>query len=343
LPFSPDKNPTPDLLSKFATKNINPQQMNVLITGGAGYIGNELVFKLAKDPNIHRIVVLDNLSRKNYKFFLDDRIKTSRLHFINGDLLDPSALKEAMQDTDVVYHLAGAVPSVLSQENPNLYGHINEWGTAELVYAVRESNVKKVIYLSTASVYGFSDRPIDHNSPVNPISYFAKSMSKGELYVQQLMDVTDTYILRCADVYGYSPSARFESLINRFMLEVNCMGRIAIFGSGQQKHSFVHVDHVAVTLHKLIFADINLPSGIYNLTDQSLSVIVIAEVIRQIYPFAEILHNDPSHVVPQRVIKPDPRLRHLMAFAPKSLQEHLMAFKNQFVFSSRFEKEGTLV
>ncbi len=83
--------------------------MNILITGGAGYIGNELVFELLKDPAVEEIIIYDNLSRKNFNLFLDTRNEPRKVRFIHGELLDSRKLRQILQGIDVVYHLAAKV------------------------------------------------------------------------------------------------------------------------------------------------------------------------------------------------------------------------------------------
>src|SRR3989344_173121 len=126
--------------------------MRILITGGAGYIGTELSYKLAEIKEVSEIVVYDNLSRPNYNLFIGvQKFPHNKIRFVQGDILDSRKLKKVLKNMDVVYHLASKVTTPFSDQNPHLFEQVNHWGTAELVYAVEESNVSRFYYLSSIS------------------------------------------------------------------------------------------------------------------------------------------------------------------------------------------------
>jgi UDP-glucose 4-epimerase len=118
--------------------------MRILITGGAGYIGTELTYELSKRNEVSEIIIYDNLSRGNYNLFIG-QTKLNKVKFVQGDLLDTRKLKKNLKDVDVVIHLAAVVTTPFSDQNPHLFEQVNHWGTAELVYAIEESKVKKFI------------------------------------------------------------------------------------------------------------------------------------------------------------------------------------------------------
>ncbi len=310
--------------------------MNILITGGAGYIGHELVFELVKDPDIKNVIVYDNLSRKNYNLFLDKRSEHSKIKFIKGDLLDSRRLRQVLENVDVVYHLAAIVSTPLATENSHLFEQINHWGTAELVYALEESNVSKVFYLSTTSVYGASEHMIDINTVPDPKTFYGSSKLRGEEHIKRLSKQMDTYIIRCGNVYGFSPSVRFDAVINRFMFESNYIGRIQITGNGRQKRAFIHIDKVVNLLHNLLRE--SLPSGVYNFSDQNLSIQAIAELIREIYNGLEMIFVNQHLVMREIKVNPDERLMKLLTIEPLSVKEELINFKNSFSFTSQVFK-----
>ncbi len=311
--------------------------MKVLITGGAGYVGNELIFELLKNPEVEKIVVYDNLSRKNYNLFLDTRYEPHKMHFVNGELLDSRKLRKELKDIDVVYHLAAIVSTPYATENAHLFEQVNHWGTAELVNAVEESNVKKFIYLSTTSVYGASDEMINKDTIPDPKTFYGSSKLRGEQHVERLKDKMDTWIIRCGNVYGYSPSVRFDAVINRFMFEVNFMGRIQINGNGQQTRAFIHVDKVVKVLRNLLESQHQLPSGTYNLVDKNLSVFGIANIIKEIYPHLEMIFVSQHLVMREIKVERDKRIDPLITIDPISVKEELMKFKSKFSFSSHFD------
>ena len=304
--------------------------MNVLITGGAGYIGNELIFQLINNPEIEKIIIYDNLSRRNYNIFIDSKYPKGKVEFIRGELLDTRKLKASLNGIDVVYHLAAKVSTPFASEDSHLYEQINHWGTAELVYAIENSSVSKLIYTSSTAIYGESNEIVDINTIPNPVTFYATSKFRGEEHVKRLLDKIPTYILRCGNVYGYSPSLRFDAVINRFMFDSNFIGRIQITGNGNQYWAFIHVDKAVDVLSSLIIMD--FPSGVYNLVDKNLSVIEIADVLKEIYPKLEMLYVNQHLMLRELRVKHDQRLEPLITIPEYTLKQELLAFKDKFAF-----------
>ncbi|HSV87781.1 MAG TPA: SDR family oxidoreductase [Bacteroidales bacterium] len=306
--------------------------MKILITGGAGYIGNELAFELLKDPLVEKIIVYDNLSRKNYSLFLDNRFDTAKVKFVLGDLLDTRSLRQVLKDIDVVYHLAAKVSTPLASEHSHLFEQVNHWGTAELVYAVEESAVSRFIYLSTTSVYGASENMISIDTPPDPRTFYGSSKLRGESHVERLFGKINSWILRCGNVYGYSPSIRLEAVINRFMFEANFIGRIQITGNGKQQRAFIHIDKVVNALVNLLHFD--LPPGIYNLSEHNISIEAIAALIKKIYPTLDMIFVNQHLVMREIKVNPDLRLKSILTSQPVSMKEELLILRKKFSFSS---------
>jgi UDP-glucose 4-epimerase len=308
--------------------------MNVLITGGAGYVGNELTYELLKNPEIEKIIIFDNLSRKNYNLFLDTKYPEGRVKFIYGEILDSRKLKNILKGVDVVYHLAAKVTTPFANDDPHLFEQVNHWGTAELVYAIEETGckIKKFVYTSSSSVYGATDTLIDMDTIPNPKTFYGTSKLRGESHVERLFDKVPTYILRCGNVYGYSPSLRFDAVINRFMFEANFNRRISISGDGLQHRSFIHVDKVTNVLSNIITN--HFPSGIYNLVDLNISILEIANTIKEIFPKLEMIFINQHLTLREIMVKPDERLKEISTFPARSFREELIEFKDKFSFSS---------
>lgn len=262
--------------------------MRVLVIGGAGYIGTELVRKLVKVNEIDEIIVFDNLSRGLYNIFLCQNIEKDNIKFIQGDILDTRTLQKIVNQVDVVFHLAAKIPNPYAEIDPHLIEQTNHWGTAELTYAIESSNVKKFIHISSISVYGSSlSGIISETTPLNPRTNYGISKMRGEAFVERLIPKLDTYLIRCGNVYGHSPSMRFDAVINRFAFEANFHGRISIQGHGKQIRSFIHVDRLTEILAAIPFNDV--PKGIYNLVEENYSIIDIALTLKEIRPKMEMI------------------------------------------------------
>lgn len=307
--------------------------MKILITGGAGYIGNELVFELLKDTSVEEIIIYDNLSRRNYNLFLDTRNEPRKVSFIRGELLDSRKLRQVLKNIDVVYHLAAKVSTPLASENSHLFEQINHWGTAELVYAVEDSPVQKFVYLSTTSVYGASELMINVDTPPDPKTFYGSSKLRGESHVERLFGKMNAWIIRAGNVYGYSPSVRFDAVINRFMFEANFIGRIQITGNGRQQRAFVHVDKVVNMLANLLHHE--LPAGIYNFSEHNISIEHIAKVIKEIYPSLDMIFVNQHLVMREIKVLKDERIMPLISLPAVSFKEELERFRDKFSFSTK--------
>lgn len=305
--------------------------MKILITGGAGYIGTELTYELTAHSENDEIVIYDNLSRGNYNLFIGRNKLRSNVTFIHGDLLDTRKLEQALKGVDVVYHLAAKVTTPFADQDPNLFEQINHWGTAELVYAVEESDVKKFIYVSSASVYGSSSEEVSHNTPPNPVTFYGISKMRGEEHVNRLFDSSiDTYIIRCGNVFGYSKSMRFDSVINRFVFQANFKNRITIDGDGEQRRSFIHIDKTADILAKVSAG--MLRQGTYDLVEDALSINYIADTFKEIFPGLEFLYVNQRLKLRQLIVKADPAINSLTRIEFRTLKQVLTVFKNEFTF-----------
>lgn len=304
--------------------------MRILVTGGAGYIGTSLIAQLQEQTEVEKIIVYDNLSRENRNFFIGrDRLNSKKIHFIQGDLLDSRLLKKVIQEVDVVYHLAAKVTTPFSDQNPHLFEQVNHWGTAELVYAIEDSNVRRLIYLSSVSVYGAADEQFKLTDSPLPKTFYGISKLRGEQHVERLKDKIETYIIRCGNVYGYNKSMRFDAVVNKMMFEANYLKRITINGTGEQFRPFIHIDKASLALTALVNEKLN--SGVYNLIDRNMAIGEIVEALRNIYPNLEMIFVNQHMKMRQLKVE---RSETLNAYwqSNSSLEEELIAFKKAFTF-----------
>jgi len=306
--------------------------MNVLITGGAGYIGTELLKQLSKNPKVEKIKIYDNLSRDNYALFTGHKYdQHQNISFINGELLDSRKLKKALEDIDIVYHLAAKVTTPFANTDPHFFEQVNHWGTAELVYAIEESNVSQLIYSSSIGVYGSSTNEIEESSEANPKTFYAISKLRGEEHIARLMPKIKTNIIRCGNVFGYSRSMRFDSVINRFVFESNFSNRITIHGDGKQSRAFIHVDYIANIFNKLIGSE--TPSGFYNLIQENLSILEIVDVLKEVNPTLEFIFINQHLKLRNIKVNPDLKLKDFIDLSSdSSFKEEIVAFHDRFSF-----------
>lgn len=305
--------------------------MKVLITGGAGYVGTELIQQLLQNPEIEEVIVYDNLSRQNYNLFIGhNKLSNHRIRFVQGDILDSYKLRKVIGEVEVVYHLAAKVLTTFSNDDPHLFEQVNHWGTAELSYALEQSGVRKVIYLSSSSVYGDSETQIEESSEPQPRTYYGISKFNGEKMIARLSDRLETYIIRCGNVYGYSRSMRFDAVINKFMFDAHFTNRITIQGSGKQQRAFIHIKKVVQDLANLLVSEV--PSGTYNMVDKNLSIMDVATALRQVYTDLEMLFILQDRKSRSLVVNPVGKLSDYSRYPTQSLEVELMDFAKQFTF-----------
>ena len=308
--------------------------MKVLITGGAGYIGTELVQKLLPMPEIGEIIVYDNLSRNNYNLFLGQSPyqNNEKLRFVEGELLDSRTLKANLKDVDIVYHLAAKVTTPFSNIDPHIFEQVNHWGTAELVDAVEGAGVKHIVFLSSASIYGSCKNAVDEECEPNPRTFYGISKLRAEGHILRLNSNMRIHILRCGNVFGFSPSMRFDAVINKFVFQTNFQKKIQIHGDGEQERPFIHVSKVAQGLAELPFSD--FPSGVYNLVEHNLKVLDIVDVLKTAVPDLEFLMVNQHLNLRSIKIKPNEQLNSLFAEKVKfdSFREEIEDFLSHFTF-----------
>lgn len=217
--------------------------MDILVTGGAGYIGSSLVERLNELKEVDTIFVLDNLTRSPLSFFLGPK-KLEKVKFCKGDILDSIIVDELVEKVDTIFHLAGFVLSPYNYSQNVQYEQINRWGTLNLVRSVQRANtIEKFIYLSSASVYGLTGEVKMDKTP-QPTNAYGKSKFAGEKYVQLLNDSCEVQIIRSANVFGFNTGFRIDGVLNHFIFESLVNKKILIYGNGEQKRSFISLEKI---------------------------------------------------------------------------------------------------
>lgn len=298
--------------------------MRILITGGAGYLGTEICLRLMSRPEVEALRIYDNLSRKNYNIFLGPEMLDKKVSFAEADILDSYTLKKEVAEADLVIHMAAKVSTPFADQNPHLFDQINHWGTAEVSYAVEETDCPAVIYFSSGSVYGAEEDEATPATLPNPKTFYGISKLKGEEHIERLATKKRVSIVRCANVYGYSKSMRFDAVINRFVFQAKNFRRITINGSGEQARAFVHIERVTDFVESLAFAQNR--KKIYNLVDRNLTVNDIAYSLKEILPEMEMLYVDQQIKLRGIKMAEDANVKALIGNSEKSFDQELRRF-----------------
>lgn len=216
--------------------------MKALVTGGAGFIGSNLVKQLLVDG--HQVTVLDNLSSG----YLSNLSPFAEVNFIEGDIRDESAVAKAIAGVEVVFHLAASVGNKRSIDHPLLDADINVMGTLKVLEAARKAGVRKIVASSSAGIFGeLKTLPIKEDHPVEPDTPYGSSklcMEKECLAYAKLFNI-EAVCLRYFNVYG--PNQRFDAYGNVIPIFAFKMLRgemLTIFGDGEQTRDFINVRDV---------------------------------------------------------------------------------------------------
>lgn len=214
----------------------------VLVTGGAGFIGSNLVNELLRTEN--DVIVLDNLTSG----YLSNLELSHSLKFINGDVRNMADVEEAMQGVEVVFHLAASVGNKRSIDFPITDAEVNVLGTLNVLEAARKFCVRKIVTSSSAGIFGeLKTIPINEDHPIEPDTpYGCTKLCEEKLCLSysKLYDI-EAVCLRYFNVYG--PNQRFDAYGNVIPIFVFRMLRnepLTIFGDGEQTRDFVHVNDV---------------------------------------------------------------------------------------------------
>ena len=233
--------------------------MRILVTGGAGFIGSNLVEALLKLEHVTEVRVLDNLatgSLKNIEEFQSD----PKFKFIEGDIRDYATCEQAMKGVDLVSHQAalGSVPRSIN--DPVTTNNVNITGTLHIFTAAKEAGVKRVIYAASSSTYGDHPAlPKKEENIGNPLSPYAVTKYVNELYAQVYSRVYGLELigLRYFNVFGprQNPAGAYAAVIPLFMNAVLNNEAPKINGDGETSRDFTFVANAVQANIKAMFCD----------------------------------------------------------------------------------------
>lgn len=219
----------------------------ILVIGGAGFVGSHIVDQLTGEP-VREIVVLDNFVRGT-RANLKQAVQDARVRIVEGSITDLDLLRGLMQSVDYVFHLA-ALWLYECVHQPRSALEVNVVGTYNVVEAAQQAGVKKVVYSSSASVYGDAVfTPMTEEHPFNNRTMYGATKIAGEqffraFYEQHGMDYVG---LRYMNIYGprMDYKGTYVSVIMKVLDKIGAGEQPIIFGDGSQAYDFIHVEDVA--------------------------------------------------------------------------------------------------
>ena len=259
--------------------------MKSLVTGGAGFIGSNLVEKLLEQGDM--VVVVDNETANTHEetYWNDAAIN------VEMDVNDP-AMKNVVTGIDRIFHLAADISIPYSIKNPAATYSNNVHGLLNVLEVARKSDIKNVVFSSTAAIYGLTDKVCVETDTPDPLNPYAVSKLAGEYLMKMYNDLygIKTVSLRYFNVYGprQSNTGQYAPVVGIFQKQKEQNSALTIVGDGKQTRDFVHVSDVAAANILVSESD---ATGVYNVgTGIEYSVNQIADMI------SDVQRNIPPRV-----------------------------------------------
>jgi len=265
---------------------------NILVTGGAGFIGSNLVDRLSLE---NRVIVLDNLSSGSAANLLKSK---DRITLTKGDILDRTLLRDIVAEVEYVFHLAANVGNVKSIENPTFDMEVNIQGTINLLEACLKSRIKRLVYSSSGAIFGEARYlPVDEDHPLHPESPYAVSKLAAEKYCFAFHKVHGLPITALRYFNAYGPrqgTSGYANVIAIFFQRIREGKPFTVFGDGEQTRDFVFVGDIA-TANMLAATHPAAVGEIFNIaTGQGSSVNQLVKIINKLsWQENRVIYADP--------------------------------------------------
>lgn len=318
------------------------QGKRVLVTGGAGFIGSELVRQLAARGFTVRVV--DNLvngRRENL-----DGVLGQNAELVVADVRDVESMASLVRDVDTIFHLAclGVRHSIHS---PVENHEVNASATLGLLNTARSSGVKRFVYVSSSEVYGTArTTPITEDHPTLPMTVYGASKLAGEAYTRAFWETYryPTVVLRPFNAYG--PRCHHEGdsgeVIPKFMLRCLAGRPMVVFGDGTQTRDFTFVGDTAGGILAAGISDSSVGETINLGSGKEIQVRELANTIAQVLgrPDADITHVEPRPGDVRRLLADSSKAKRLLGFQPSvALRDGLTLLRDWYESQGRSPEE----
>lgn len=292
---------------------------NIIVTGASGFIASHLVDQLLLKG--YNVIGIDSM-RTGKKENLSDAMNNDKFQLVIADIRDDDLASHIDSDVDVIYHLAAISSVTLSIEDPRLVNDVNTRGTVNILELARESNTKRVVFSSSAAVYGDpKEMPVHEDFGFNPLSPYAASKIAAEMYIRSYSSAfdIDSTILRYFNVYGPRQAfSEYSGVVSIFTNHALANEPIKIEGDGEQTRSFVHVSDVARAT--VLAGEVNTAIGAtINISGPDLiSVLRLAQLMKENVQGckSEIVHVAPRLGDVKDSIGSMERAQKLLGFTP---------------------------
>jgi len=266
-----------------------PVPETILVVGGAGYIGSIVARKLLDRG--YRVRVLDSLVYGASP--IEELLHHARFRFLDGDCRNIRDVVRAMAGVRAIVHLAAIVGDPACDRDHKTAREINYAATRMMIEIAKGEGVKRFVFASSCSVYGASDDLMTEDSPVQPVSLYAKTKVDSE---KELLTATGEgfhpTILRFSTIFGLSPRPRFDLVVNLLTAKAMKDGVVTIF-NGEQWRPFLHVGDAAESIIRVLEAPAEVVAGqTYNVGDDALNYTLgnLAQKIIDVFPETRVEH-----------------------------------------------------
>lgn len=258
--------------------------MEIMITGGAGYLGS-VVTNMALQKQ-YRVKAIDCL-------WFDHRVPLMHIHnpdyrFFRYDISDATCFPKYLNGVDYIVHTAAVVGEPASNKYPELTRKVNYEASKKLIDAAQEYGVKGIVFLSTCSNYGVSEGVATEDTPLQPLSLYAETKVNIEKYLKK-QNGTNWVICRLSTIYGSSPRMRFDLTVNDFTMNAFMKKYLDVFLPYTYR-PYIHVYDVAHVLLKIIENFQDIKNNVFNVgfNGENYQKIIIAEIIKEFIPDLKI-------------------------------------------------------
>lgn len=270
------------------------EQNDILIVGGAGYVGSVMALTLLESG--HRVRVLDSLIWNNGGSLIG-LADHPNFEFIPGDMDDNSVLHQSMRAVDSVVILAGLVGDPITKKYPDKSRKVNVGGVTEVIDTAMQNNVSRIVFASTCSNYGLhsGDELANESTPLSPLSLYAEQKVQIERLLLDRVDeaVSDITILRFATAFGLSPRMRLDLTISHFAKDAVLKGVIEIYDADTWR-PYCHVSDMAQAVGRTLSAESSVIRGeVFNVgsTGENYTKRMLGELIKELRPKTEVIYR----------------------------------------------------
>jgi UDP-glucose 4-epimerase len=310
--------------------------MEVLVTGGAGFVGGHLAERFARTG--HEVVVLDELNE-----FYDSRLKAHNVsvgreaaaeggggyELVEGDVRDADLVADLVADADYVFHQAARAGVRSSVADPRLYHEVNVDGTLNLLDAARETRIERLVVASSSSVYGEPRYlPYDETHPTTPVSPYGASKLAAERYACAYARVYDLPVVALRYFTVYGPRMRPNMAITNFVSRCLNGRPPVVYGDGTQTRDMTYVDDVIEANVALLDTDAADGEAVNVGSTDTVEIRDLAATVRdQLAPELELAYDDRHDADAEHTHADTSKARRLLGYEPAySISEGVAAF-----------------